>query len=115
MTAAMAAALPFAVADGGIRLAVRLTPRASAERILGLAAEADGRVALKVAVTAPAEGGRANDALMVLIAKVLRLPRRNITLALGAADRRKLVHIAGDPTVLAHRLEEVLRPWLKQG
>lgn len=111
----MAAALPFATADGGIRLAVRLTPRASAERILGLAADADGRVALKVAVTAPAEGGRANDALMALIAKALRLPRRDVTLALGATNRRKLVHIAGDPAALAHRLEEVLHPCLKQG
>ncbi len=115
MTAAMAASLPFAAARGGVRLAVRLAPRASAERILGLATEADGRVALKVAVTAPPEAGKANDALIGLIADALRLPRRDVTLALGAADRRKLVHIAGDPVALARRLEEVLRPWLKQG
>ena len=48
----MPGALPFAPAAGGVRLKVRLTPRAAAERILGLAEEAGGGVALKVAVNA---------------------------------------------------------------
>jgi hypothetical protein len=108
----MAASLPFAPAPGGLRLAVRLTPKASAARILGISAEADGGVALKVAVTAPPEAGKANDALLGLVAELLDLRRRDVTLALGAAHRRKLVHVAGDPAALARRLEEVLRPWL---
>ena len=108
----MASPLPFAAAPDGLRLAVRLTPKASAARIIGLAAEANGRVALKVAVTAAPESGKANDALLALVAELLDLKRRDVTLALGAAHRRKLLHIAGDPAALARRLEEVLRPWL---
>jgi uncharacterized protein len=110
----MEARRPFAAAADGVRVAVRLTPGAATERIAGLASEADGSVALKVGVTAPPEAGKANDALLRLLAKTLHLPRRDLTLALGAGDRRKLVHIAGDPAMLVRRLEEVLRPWLRQ-
>jgi uncharacterized protein len=105
------APLPFAAARGGVRLAVRLTPKSAADRIIGLIGDGADGVALKVAVTAAPEAGKANDALLALLAKRLDLPRRDLTLALGAADRRKVVHIAGDPVALAHRLEEALRPW----
>lgn len=110
----MTVPLPLTPAADGVRLAIRVTPKASAERILGLAAEADGRVALKVAVRAPPEAGKANDALLGLLAKTLRLRRRDLTLTHGAADRRKLVHVAGDPAALMRRLEEALGPWLRR-
>jgi hypothetical protein len=108
----MASPLPFAAAPDGLRLAVRLTPKASAARITGLAPEADGGIVLKVAVTAPPEAGKANDALLGLVAGLLDVRRRDVTLTLGATNRRKLVHVAGDPATLARRLEEVLQPWL---
>lgn len=99
----------------GVRLAVRLTPKAAASRLLGLIEDGSGGVALKAAVTAPAEAGKANDALMALLAETLGLKRRNLRLLLGAADRSKLLHIAGDPAALAARLEERLGPWLRRG
>ena len=105
--------LPFAAAPDGVRLTVRLQPKASAERIQGLVEEADGRLALKVAVTAPPESGKANEALLALLARHLRLKRRDLSIALGAADRRKLVLVAGDPASLAAALKEALAPWLK--
>jgi uncharacterized protein len=104
--------LPFAPAQDGVRLAVRLTPRASADRIMGLAEDVDGGATLRVAVTAAPEAGKANDALLRLLARLLRVPRRDLSVMLGASDRRKLVHVAGDPATLSSRLEEVLRPWL---
>ena len=111
----MRASLPFAATPDGLRLSVRLTPKASAARIIGLAAEANGGVALKVAVTAPPESGKANEALLALVAELLDLRRRDVTLAVGTTHRRKLVHVAGDPAALSRRLEEVLRPWLTPG
>lgn len=99
------------MAPDGLRLAVRLAPKASAERIIGFAADADGGIVLKIAVTAAPEAGKANDALLALLARLLRVPKRDLTLARGAGDRRKLVHIAGDPAMLARRLEAVLEPW----
>jgi len=107
--------LPLSTARDGVRLSVRLQPGAAAERILGLAAEPDGGLALKVAVTAPAEAGKANDALLRLLARAAGLPKRALRLERGAASRRKLVHVAGDPASLTRHLEEALAPWLKPG
>ena len=99
---------PFAAVSDGLRLRVRLTPKARRSAIDGLAAEADGSVALKVAVTAVPEKGRANEALIELLAKEWRIARSRITLEGGATERRKLLHLAGDPIAL----EAQLTDWL---
>lgn len=46
-------------------------------------------------VTAPAEGGRANDAVVALLAETLALPRSSIRLVAGHGARDKLVELAG--------------------
>lgn len=94
---------------------MRLQPKASAERILGVIEDGAGGHVLKVAVTAPPEAGKANDALLSLLAKTLGVKRRDLSLVLGAADRRKVVSISGDPKALALLLEERLGPWLRRG
>jgi uncharacterized protein (TIGR00251 family) len=91
---------PYAAAAGGVRVFVRLTPRARREAIEGVVTEPDGRVALKVAVTAPPEDGKANAALVALLGKRWRLPKSSITVVGGAADRRKTLLVAGDPASL---------------
>ena len=96
-----------AVADG-VRLAVRVTPRAGREAITGWAETVDGGRALKVALTAAPEGGKANKALVDLLAKQWRVPKTSITVIAGATDRNKLLHIAGDPGPLAQRLSALL-------
>jgi uncharacterized protein len=90
--------------QGRVRLAVRLTPKAGASRILGLAEEAGGGRVLKAAVTAPPEDGKANAALIELLARALNVPRRAVRVASGAASRRKLVDIEGDPAELTPRI-----------
>lgn len=84
---------------------MRLTPRARAERIDGAAADADGQPVLKAAVTAPPEQGRANAALIALLAKAWRMPKSSISIAAGATGRRKIVMIEGDADELMERLE----------
>lgn len=103
--------LPFSAAADGVRLAVRLTPKASAERIIGLADEADGGVVLRVAVTAAPENGKANAALVKLLSRVFRLPPRDFSVVRGVTDRRKVVAVAGTPAELAARITEGLRTW----
>jgi len=88
----------------GIGVAIRLAPRAKFDRLLGIAAAADGRRALKVAVTAPARDGRANEALLQLLARAWHLPRRNLSIVAGAASRNKTVRVAGDPSQLIAKL-----------
>jgi uncharacterized protein YggU (UPF0235/DUF167 family) len=54
-------------------------------------------------VTAPPDGGRANDAVLQLIAKALGVPASACRVAAGATSRWKRVHVAGDPDALATR------------
>ncbi len=97
---------PFAVSPQGLRVSVRLTPKASREWIEGLAAEADGGVALKVSVTAVPEDGKANAALIKLLAKAWRVPKSSLDIVQGATDRRKVILITGDAEQLRQRLEQ---------
>jgi uncharacterized protein YggU (UPF0235/DUF167 family) len=55
-------------------------------------------------VTAPAQDGRANEALLQLLAREWRLPRRDLAILAGAASRNKCVGIAGDPRQLMAKL-----------
>ncbi|HEX7819370.1 MAG TPA: DUF167 family protein [Sphingobium sp.] len=73
---------------------VRLTPRAAAEKVGGLWADADGHVWLSASVTAPPDKGRANAALIALLAKRLDVPRSSISLEVGGMSRLKQVRIA---------------------
>lgn len=93
---------------GSLRLAVRLTPKASRNAVQGLAEEADGGAVLKVQVTAVPEAGKANAALCKLLAKDLKLPKSAITVVAGTTDRRKTLRLDGDPVDVAARLREKL-------
>ena len=88
---------------------MRLTPKAGRTRIEGLVAEAGGGSAIKVAVTAAPESGKANAALVKLLAKEWRLPKTSIAIERGETSRRKTLAIAGNGAALAVRLEEWLR------
>ena len=91
------------VADG-VRLSLRVTPKASRNAIAGLADTASGGKVLKVSVTAVPENGKANDAVVKLLAKAWKLPKTSLTVVAGATDRNKIVHVAGDPAELMRRL-----------
>lgn len=101
--------MPFHSTDDGVSVALRVTPKASANRIKGIAADAEGAAVLTVAVTAAPEGGKANAALIRLLAKAWKMPKTSLSVASGAGSRRKVVHIAGDPEELLARL----RAWEK--
>jgi len=75
---------------GGIVIELHVQPKASAERIVGV--HAGG---LKIAVTAPPEDGKANDAVVKLLASKLKIARSRISIIRGNTSRRKTVHIDG--------------------
>ena len=64
---------------------------------------------LKVTVTAPPVDNQANEALLRLLAKQWRLPRRDLSIVGGAKSRNKIVRIAGVPTELMARLAPLVR------
>jgi len=90
----------FRTLDAGLTLTVRVTPKASRDAIVGVMATADG-LALKVAVTAPADKGKANAAVIALIADAFGIAKSHITLTMGETDRRKVLRVSGDPATLA--------------
>ena len=75
---------------GGVRLKVKAVPGASREGVAGWLGDA-----LKVRVTAPAEGGEANGAIRELLAGVLGVAPRDVRIVAGGASPRKVVEVAG--------------------
>jgi uncharacterized protein len=72
--------------------------------VLAVVTVAEGKRAIRASVTAPPENGRANEALLQLLAQAWRLPRRDLAIVGGAASRCKTVRVAGDPRSLGDRL-----------
>ena len=87
---------PFEITDKGIRVSIRLTPNAANDRIDGIVADAQGNGVLRIAVTAVPEHGRANKAMVRLLAKNWRVPKSSLSLLRGAKDRNKVLNIEGD-------------------
>ncbi len=86
---------PLAAAEDGVTLRIRLRPGASRNAVLGRTVLADGAVVVLAAVSAPPEGGKANAALIQLLAKAWRLPKTSVSIAGGATARNKVLHVAG--------------------
>ena len=105
----MATEGPVLPTDRGVTVAVQVMPRARRQRIEGIVTGADGKPAIKVAVTAPPEGGKANAATIALLARSWGVPKRSIAVRAGAAARRKLLAVAGDPAELKRRIEDSLK------
>ena len=96
---------PFAAAREGVRALVRVSPKSARARVLGVAERPDGRAELKIAIASAPEGGRANAELLQFLADEWGVPKRDLTLCSGAADRRKAILLAGDPVQLRQRLD----------
>ena len=99
---------PFRAARDGLLVDIRLQPGASRAQVDGLAVLDDGVTVLKVRVTEPPEDGKANAALIKLLAKAWKLPKSSLTLVAGHSDRRKTLAVAGEPAELLCDLEHWL-------
>jgi hypothetical protein len=76
------------LADGTVLLSLHVQPKASKSRIVGLY---DG--CLKVAVAAPPIEGRANKEVVKLVAGILGIAARHVTVKTGTLSRKKLLVI----------------------
>jgi uncharacterized protein (TIGR00251 family) len=94
----------WSIERDGVSVGVRLTPKASRDAIDGTDVLADGRVVLKARVRALPQAGEANEALLSLVAKALKVPAAKVTLQSGATGRTKMLRIAGNGEELALRL-----------
>lgn len=71
-------------------LRLRVVPGASRAGIVGRHGDA-----WKVRVTAPAQAGKANEAVLRFLARTFDVPRRDLTLIHGTASRDKVVELDG--------------------
>ena len=92
------------MAEPSTRLRFRVSPGARRSELVGR--HGDG---WKVRVTAAPEGGKANEAVLDLLAKRLQLPRRSVSIVSGHTAREKVVLMEGiDRAEGERRLEEAL-------
>jgi uncharacterized protein len=89
--------------QGGVRLSVKVRPRASRSAVQGVEVEGD-RAHLVVKVAAPPEGGKANAATIKLLARCCGVAAGALSLVSGAAGRRKVLDVQGDAGILTQRL-----------
>jgi uncharacterized protein len=86
----------------GVRLTVRAKPRAKRSRIVAV----EG-LNVDVAIAAAPIDGRANEELVAFLSEVLRVPKRAITLVVGASGKNKVVEVEGLAAAeVTARLEE---------
>ena len=71
-------------------LNVKVVPGASRDRVVGR--YGDG---IKVQVSAPPEGGRANQAVVAVIAMALGIKPQQVSIVKGHTQPRKVIDIAG--------------------
>ena len=83
--------------DGTVVIRVHVHPGAKRTGVTGRHGDA-----LKVAVAAPADAGRANDAVLRLVAEVAGVRRGAVRLLSGRASRAKRIAVDGaDPAEVA--------------
>lgn len=98
-------------ARGGVRLRIRAVPGSRREGVIGLHGES-----LRVAVHAPADRGRANEALVGVLASGLGLDRRDVEVLSGRSGRDKIVSVKGiDEAAVRSRIERLLRAGTQSG
>ena len=91
----------YRLSPTGLSLFVRVTPNAGRDAIEGVEIRDDGTAVLRLRVKAVPDKGRANAAVIALLAKALGIPKSAITLTAGDTARQKTLALAGDGPALA--------------
>jgi uncharacterized protein len=83
----------------GVRVSIRVSPRCSRAQVGGVIG---GR--LVVRVTAPPVDQAANEAIVELLARTLKLPRSAVTVVAGLRSKQKVVELRGVTADAVRRL-----------
>ncbi|MDM9627325.1 DUF167 domain-containing protein [Rhizobium sp. S152] len=100
--------LPFSAFANHVTLAVRLTPNGGRDAIDGIEHDADGKAHVKARVTAVPEKGKANKALIALLAKALGVAKSSVSLVSGDTARKKILRIDAEPEDVIRKLNDLL-------
>lgn len=99
---------PFIAAKTGFQLFVYLTPRADRDEIGGLRERA-GKCCLCARVRALPEKGKANEALLKLLAKSTGIAKSRFSLVAGQQSRFKTILLQGEDNELSLVLDDLIK------
>lgn len=87
----------------GVKLTVKVVPAASSNQI-----KSDGKGELKILVTAAPEDGKANKAVVRLLAKTFKISKSSIVLTHGETARLKTFLLSGNADEISAKINGVL-------
>jgi len=99
---------PFKVVPDGLEVQLRVTPNASRNAIGEIVVNGQGSGAVKLSVTAVPEKGKANAAVIKLLAKSWRLRKTDCQVIRGMTERNKTLLIRGDSKDLKAALQQII-------
>lgn len=100
------APIPLKAGAEGVTLQVKVHPRARRNAVHGVVGDA-----LKIAVTAPADQGKANQAVREFLAEAFHIPAASIKILSGLTSPRKVLRLEGISAEQAGaRLKQLLEP-----
>ena len=88
---------------------MRVTPNAGLDRIEGVEVRDNGQAVLRLRVKAVPDKGKANQAVMALVADALGIAKGKVSLIAGETARLKTLSVEGDGPLLAGRLDKLRR------
>lgn len=97
-------ALPLRPAAEGVRIALRVTPNAARDAIEGIEERPGAGAQLRIRVRAQPDRGKANAAVIALLAKAWSMPRSAFSILAGETARDKILLVSGEPETLATAL-----------
>ncbi len=98
--------LPIKQTDKGIVLSIRLSPKSSKNAINSIELDVDGNAILKASVTTVPEKGKANQALINLLSKELKIAKKDFSIISGETDKNKKILVNTDITHLTEKLKK---------
>jgi uncharacterized protein (TIGR00251 family) len=99
---------PYATTPQGLRLAIKVAPRAPRTELTGIVADAQERPVLAIRIKAPPIDAAANAELITFLAQALGVKKADVKIQSGESGVFKLVSVRGDGDALAARA----RTWI---
>jgi len=100
----------FTLVENGVNVRVRLKPSGRANCTDGVMQNVEGLDVLKATVTQVPENGKANQALIKLLAKEWKLAKSTLEVLQGQTSRNKILHLSGN----ADQLAQTVQIWAKR-
>lgn len=88
----------------GINCDIYAAPKSAKNAMEEEWVDSDGKIYLKVRITAAPEDGKANKAIIKYLAKEWGIPASQMEITRGDTSRRKTLAVYGNPLELLHRI-----------